>query len=75
MSQPNEQPSKEYAGLSPAARAPEPTDQKRGDSPEGDLYTDVRRFLAYVNDVRTGRVKRLDRDVVLNLSANMERHL
>jgi len=41
----------------------------------GDLRTSVRRFLEYVSDVRGGRVKRLDRDVVLSLSANMERHL
>lgn len=52
-----------------------PEQRQRGDPPKGDLRTDVRRFVEYVADVQAGRVKRLDRDVVLSLSANMERHL
>lgn len=57
--------------------APEtpPENLERGDPPNGDLRTNVRRFVEYVADVRAGRVKRLDRDVVLSLSANMERQL
>jgi hypothetical protein len=54
-------------------RAPEQL--QKGDPPEGDLCSAVRRYLGYVADVRTGRVKRFDRDVVLTYAADMERHL
>ncbi len=42
---------------------------------ENELRYRVRRFLAYIADVRVGRVKRLDRDVVLSLAADIERTL
>jgi hypothetical protein len=49
--------------------------QNRGDPQEGDLCTAVRRYLGYIADVRVGRVKRLDRDVVLTYASEMHRHI
>lgn len=56
-------------------RDPAPADQKSSDPQEGDLCTAVRRYLSYIKDVRSGAVKRLDRDVVLTYASEMERHL
>lgn len=44
---------------------------ERAESPP-DLCTVVRGYLGYIADVRAGRVKRLDRDVVLTYAAKME---
>lgn len=64
------------AALRAALAAPAvPPEQTRGDPQDGDLRTTVRRYLGYIADVRTGRVQRLDRDVVLNYAQAMERHL
>lgn len=37
-----------------------------------ELRFSVQRFLAYVADVRAGRVRRLDRDVVLSFATDIE---
>lgn len=58
-----------------AGDPPESKDQQRGDPQEGDLCTAVRRYLSYIADVRSGRVKHLDRGVVLNYAQDLERHL